>query len=66
MKNMDYRNLQMTEEVLINAYLAHQHEQAKKYLIVDDLCDALNKEDVRTHLQQARKGKTASSDAEAE
>lgn len=56
----------VSEEDLIRVFLAHQNEQMKKCLIVDDLCDALNKEDVRTHLQQARKCKTASSDAEAE
>ena len=31
----------MAEEALINAYLAHQHEQAKKHLIVDDLCGGI-------------------------
>ena len=36
----------MTEEALINAYLAHEREQAKKYLIVDDLCGELKMEEL--------------------
>lgn len=47
----------VSEEDLIRVFLVHQHEQMKKCLVVDDLCDVLNKEDVRTHLQQARKDK---------
>ena len=46
----------MSEEDLINIFLVHQHKQAEKYLIVDDLCDALNKEFAEIYLRQASEG----------
>lgn len=46
----------MSEEDLIKLFLLHQCEQAKKYLIVDDLCDASNKELAEIYLRQASEG----------